>query len=67
VGFDYHRDERGPNKTADTSALGNYTTGIVTRSVQKWIRAQMVARPGARTFTYVAHEAVYEPMEVPAR
>jgi hypothetical protein len=55
------------NKKPDTNALGNYTTEIVSRDVQKWITAQIVSKPGAKTFAYMSHEAVHEPMEVPAR
>ena len=46
---------------------GVYTTEAVTGAVQEWIEAQMTARPQAKTFAYVAHEAVHGPMEVPER
>jgi len=66
-GFDYHTDERGASKAGDPSAVGVYTTEAVTSAVQGWITGQIAARPEAKTFAYVAHEAVHGPMEVPER
>lgn len=64
-GFDYHDDNRGENKGPDPKVLGIYTTEAITTAVQEWITGQLAARPDAKTFAYVAHEAVHGPMEVP--
>ena len=65
--LDYHIDERGANKGPDLNMTGVYTTEAVTRAVQEWVTAQLAARPDAKTFAYVAHQAVHGPNEVPAR
>ncbi len=59
-GFDYHCD-------ADiaVNASGLYTTSLVTSSVQNWISKEITQNENAKTFAYVAHEAVHGPMEVP--
>ena len=49
----------------DLSAKGDYTTHHVTKAVQAWITKQITALPGAKTFAYVAHEAVHGPLEAP--
>jgi arylsulfatase B/arylsulfatase I/J len=67
TGFDYHIDERGASKKPDPSVIGVYTTEAVTSAVQGWIKGQIKAKPDAKTFAYVAHEAVHGPMEVPER
>jgi arylsulfatase B/arylsulfatase I/J len=65
--FDYHVDERGASKAPDLNMRGVYTTEAVTSAVQGWVTAQLTARPNAKTFAYVAHQAVHGPSEVPAR
>lgn len=60
TGFDYHSDFK-----TDVAAAGDYTTHRVTRGVQKWITKAVKENPDARTFAYVAHEAVHGPLEVP--
>ena len=62
AGFDYHRDFE-----PDPSAMGQYTTELVTGAVQEWIQETMSQRPHAKTFAYVAHEAVHGPLEAPRR
>ena len=52
-GYDYHFDF-----DVDLSAKGDYTTHHVTKAVQAWITKQITALPAAKTFAYVAHEAV---------
>ena len=65
-GYDYHNEQRGPDKQIDPSVEGVHTTHAVTSAVQEWITAQMAARADAKTFAYVAHEAVHAPLQVPA-
>ena len=69
-GFDYHLDERGSKKGANAQVFLNqtYSTTAITSAVQGWVRAQLAARgSSAKTFAYVAHQAVHGPMEVPPR
>jgi arylsulfatase B len=66
-GYDYHRDQCRGDKGSDASVQGVYTTEAVTNAVQDWITGQLTARPHAKTFAYVAHEAVHGPLEVPPR
>ena len=65
--YDYHADSRGEDKAPDPSQSGVYTTEAVTTAVQEWVSGQIAARPTAKTFAYVAHQAVHGPMQVPAR
>eukprot|EP01043_Picozoa_sp_COSAG02_P035004 COSAG02_NODE_2480_length_8727_cov_7.654381_8_plen_314_part_00 len=67
TGFDYHHDQCHGDKASDASVQGVYTTDAVTSAVQEWIVGQLKARPHAKTFAYVAHEAVHGPLEVPPR
>ena len=67
AGFDYHQDHCTGDKHSDASVQGVYTTEAVTSAVQEWITGQLAAKPDAKTFAYVAHEAVHGPMEVPPR
>jgi hypothetical protein len=60
AGYDYHYDFK-----IDKSAAGVYTTHHVTTAVQAWIEAQIRHTATAKTFAYVAHEAVHGPLEVP--
>lgn len=64
AGYDYHN-----NYKTDESVKGTYTTEAVTAAVTEWI--QTVVTPAtkstAKTFAYVAHEAVHGPLEVPMR
>jgi arylsulfatase B/arylsulfatase I/J len=60
-GYDYHNDS-----AVDGSVLGTYTTHAVTSAVQGWIERELAADSGAKTFAYVAHEAVHGPLQVPA-
>ena len=60
AGFDYHRDV-----AVDATTEGVYTTHAVTSAVQAWIAGQLAVRHDAKTFAYVAHEAVHGPLEVP--
>jgi arylsulfatase B/arylsulfatase I/J len=64
--FDYHCEQRGADKRVDPSVQGVYTTHAVTGAVQEWITQQVAARADAKTFAYVAHEAVHGPLQVPA-
>ena len=65
--YDYHADRRGEQKAPDPSQNGIYTTEAVTIAVQAWATGQIAARPDAKTFAYVAHQAVHGPMQVPQR
>jgi len=58
--LDYHFDFKN-----DLDAIGVYTTHRVTTAVQTWIAKQIQASASAKTFAYVAHEAVHGPLEVP--
>ena len=60
AGYDYHFDFG-----TDWSASGVYTTHHVTTAVQAWVRKQIEHSLHAKTFAYVAHEAVHGPLEVP--
>ena len=53
-GFDYHCDV-----AAENNASQIYTTHKVTNAVQAWIQREIAADAGAKTFAYVAHEAVH--------
>ena len=57
--YDYHADNRGEEKAPDPSQSGVYTTEAVTTAVQEWVSGQISARPTAKTFAYVAHQAVH--------
>ena len=59
-GYDYHFDVG-----VDLSAKGDYTTHHVTKAVQAWITKQLQHSKQAKTFAYVAHQAVHGPLEVP--
>jgi hypothetical protein len=61
-GFDYH-----DNVKTDRSVSGTYTTEAVTTAVQNWITRTIKTNANAKTFAYVAHEAVHGPLEVPMR
>lgn len=63
-GYDYHN-----NFQVDPSVSGTYTTEAVTTAVSKWIRRVITPQTAAtaKTFAYVAHEAVHGPLEVPMR
>ena len=67
-GFDYHIDERGNDKGGDVELFeqGTYSTLVTTGAVQDWVTGQLAARRSAKTFAYVAHQAVHGPLEVPA-
>lgn len=58
--YDYHDDF-----AIDHAARGEYTTHYVTSAVQAWISKQIHHSAAAKTFAYVAHEAVHGPLEVP--
>jgi hypothetical protein len=58
--YDYHFDFQ-----TDLDARGVYTTHHVTTAVQNWISKQIGHSNAAKTFAYVAHEAVHGPLEVP--
>eukprot|EP01044_Picomonas_judraskeda_P000316 COSAG03_NODE_14_length_22296_cov_10.813128_6_plen_320_part_00 len=60
AGYDYHSDFE-----TDLDARGVYTTHHVTTAVQAWITKQIGHSQEAKTFAYVAHEAVHGPLEVP--
>lgn len=62
AGYDYHDDF-----AIDPRIKNVHTTLAITSAVQKWVTAQIAASAGAKTFAYVAHEAVHGPLEVPAR
>jgi arylsulfatase A-like enzyme len=59
-GYDYHNDT-----AVDGSASGVYTTHAVTAAVQEWIAHEVGADARAKTFAYVAHQAVHGPLQVP--
>jgi hypothetical protein len=59
-GYDYRYDF-----AVDSAAAGDYTTHRVTTAVQSWIEKQIRHSAAAKTFAYVAHEAVHGPLEVP--
>ena len=61
AGYDYHSDF-DIDPLVDTV----HTTLTVTSAVQAWVAAQIAALSSAKTFAYVAHEAVHAPLEVPA-
>lgn len=68
-GFDFHLDERGSSKGGDAEMYerGTYSTLAITTAVEAWATRQIAARgPSAKTFAYVAHQAVHGPLEVPA-
>jgi arylsulfatase A-like enzyme len=65
--YDYHADNRGAQKAPDPTQNGVYTTQAVTTAVQEWASGQIAARSNAKTFAYVAHQAVHGPMQVPQR
>ena len=59
-GYDYHNDT-----AIDASVVSTYTTHAVTSAVEGWIEREIAADAAAKTFAYVAHEAVHGPLEVP--
>ena len=67
-GFDYHRDERGSHKGGDAEIFehGTHSTLAITTAVEAWVSGQVTASLSAKTFAYVAHQAVHGPLEVPA-
>ena len=56
AGYDYHDDF-----AIDPRIKNVHTTLAITSAVQKWVTAQITASAGAKTFAYVAHEAVHGP------
>lgn len=61
-GLDLHDDE-----TPVRDKQGVYSTVLFTQEAQKWITETIAAEPHAKTFSYVAHQAVHGPLEVPQR
>lgn len=78
-GFDWHLDTKGEMKGGDaalwTTMQSNpnqyapeiYSTTVITSAVEAWTTKQVAANPEAKTFAYVAYQAVHGPLEVPAR
>lgn len=53
--------------TPDAKQAGVYSTELFTTRAQAWIRRTMAVDPAAKTFAYVAHEAVHGPLDAPQR
>ncbi len=59
-----HPDLRNDTRP-DASAFGYYSTELFTQRAQAWIKRTLQRNPSARTFAYVAHEAVHGPLDAP--
>lgn len=51
----------------DRKQAGFYSTELFTKRAQAWIQRTLAEDPLAKTFTYLAHEAVHGPLDAPQR
>ena len=56
------REDFAPVKNAS----GIYSTHLYTQKAQSWIEAEVLERKSAKTFIYLAYQAMHAPIEAPA-